>query len=157
MSQDRDVTEARRRFLKLVGGSAALVPFAGLAGCSGDKDAPTSAAAVSEEAATAPVDMEPEAAAEAPVEEMAAAEAPAQDGGMPEVSENDPTAKSLGYRHDVADIDSSQYPRYQAGQICGNCALYQGGDGDEWAGCSIFPGKLVKATGWCSVYAPKVG
>ena len=28
-------------------------------------------------------------------------------------------------------------------------------DGDAWRPCQIFPGKLVNAKGWCSVWAPK--
>jgi len=39
--------------------------------------------------------------------------------------------------------------------MCSNCALIQGNDGDEWRPCQIFPGKLVNANGWCSVWAPK--
>ena len=59
---------------------------------------------------------------------------------------------------DLADIRYGiAQPRYEDGQACVNCALFQGGPGDEWANCSIFPGRQVKATGWCSVYAPKPG
>ena len=43
-----------------------------------------------------------------------------------------------------------------ADQNCANCALIAGNDGDEWRPCQIFPGKLVNAKGWCSVWAPKV-
>ncbi|MBT8100786.1 MAG: high-potential iron-sulfur protein, partial [Gammaproteobacteria bacterium] len=42
-----------------------------------------------------------------------------------------------------------------AEQTCANCALIQGNDGDEWRPCQIFPGKVVNANGWCSVWAPK--
>lgn len=157
MIEDRDAIEARRRFLKLVGGSAALLPLAGIAACSGGKDAPAPAAATSKEAPPAPKAMQPETAPEAPPAPAETMASPAQAGEMPRLSEDDPAAMSLGYHHDAAQLDSSQYPRLQAGQACANCALYQGDGGDEWAGCSIFPGKLVKATGWCSVYAPKAG
>ncbi|MGB5739389.1 MAG: high-potential iron-sulfur protein, partial [Woeseia sp.] len=79
----------------------------------------------------------------------------AQSAAMPKLMENDPQATALGYVHDSSTVDSAKQPRHQAGQACVNCALYTGADGDEWGGCSIFPGKLVAAAGWCSVYAPK--
>ena len=44
--------------------------------------------------------------------------------------------------------------RFEAGQACKNCALYSDTDDAQWGGCSIFPGKLVNADGWCNVYAP---
>jgi hypothetical protein len=40
-------------------------------------------------------------------------------------------------------------------QNCANCALAQGEDQGGWLQCQIFPGKLVNANGWCSVWAPK--
>lgn len=40
-------------------------------------------------------------------------------------------------------------------QTCAKCALVQGNDGDEWRPCQIFPGKVVNAAGWCSVWAAK--
>ena len=74
---------------------------------------------------------------------------------MPKLAMDDPQAKALSYVEDATSIDSAKQPRYQAGQACSNCALFQDSNGAEWAGCSIFPGKLVAAAGWCSVYAPK--
>ncbi|MBT8084421.1 MAG: High potential iron-sulfur protein [Woeseia sp.] len=74
---------------------------------------------------------------------------------MPRLAEDDPLAQSLSYVHDASSVDSAKQPRYESGQVCSNCALYTGGDGEEWGPCSIFPGKQVKASGWCSVYAPK--
>mgnify|MGYP001116311820 CR=1 FL=1 len=60
------------------------------------------------------------------------------------VTQDDPTAKSLGY------TENSEKPD----QTCANCALYQGGDAPE-GNCPLFPGKQVVATGWCKSYAPK--
>ncbi len=80
-------------------------------------------------------------------------EAKAQD--MPKIEENDPIAQSLKYVHDASTVDPAQRANPAAVQNCENCALIQGNDGDEWRPCQIFPGKLVNAAGWCSVWAPK--
>ncbi len=140
MPENLSTTEERRRFLKIVGGSAVLMPVLGISACSGgDKKAPA--------AATPKADKAPAV--------ESAAEAPAKPSGMPKLAEDDPQAKSLAYVHDAADIDAAMQPRFKTGQVCSNCALYQGKADDEWAACSIFPGKAVKGTGWCTVYAPK--
>lgn len=146
MSEDRNLTEQRRRFLKLVGGGAVLMPIVGLSACSGGED--KAPAAATPKAETKPAMDAPKAAEEA---------ATAKSSGMPQISEDDPQAKSLGYVHDASSIDSAKQPRFQAGQACSNCALYQGKASDEWAGCSIFPGKAVAGAGWCTVYARKPG
>ena len=144
MSEDRKATEDRRRFLKIVGGSAVIVPMIGLTACSGGKDeAPAAAAPKSD--ATPAMDK---------TEAMESA-APAKTSGMPKLAEDDPQAKSLSYVHDATTIDASKQPRYKAGQECSNCALFQAKSDEEWAGCSIVPGKAVNARGWCTVYAPK--
>jgi len=158
MSEDRNANKSRRRFLKIAGGSAVLVPIIGLTGCSGGEDsAPaaatkpmTDAAATAKDAAKT---LETEAKSAA-AEMKAAAPTGAE---MPRLAIDDPQAKSLSYVEDATTIDSARLPRYQAGQDCSNCALFQDKDGAEWAGCSIFPGKLVSAAGWCSVYAPRPG
>ena len=88
----------------------------------------------------------------------AVAEAPApaaQVGELTPLSEDEPQARALAYVNDASTVDSATYPQYQAGQVCANCARFQGADGDAMGACSIFPGRLVDARGWCSVYAPK--
>lgn len=74
----------------------------------------------------------------------------------PHLEEDDPTAMALGYKHDAAEVDPAKYPKYQEGQICGNCNLIQS-DSGQWRPCSIFPGKLVNTDGWCNAYVPKAG
>ena len=80
-------------------------------------------------------------------------EARAQD--MPHLPEDDPMAMAMKYTHDASTVDPSARANPAAEQTCENCALVQGNDGDEWRPCQIFPGKLVNAAGWCSVWAPK--
>ena len=80
-------------------------------------------------------------------------DADAQD--MPRIEESDPVAQSLKYTHDASTVDPASRANPAAEQNCANCALIQGADGDEWRPCQIFPGKLVKNTRWCSVWAPK--
>jgi hypothetical protein len=68
------------------------------------------------------------------------------------LSEDDPQAQALGYRHDVADVDHADY---QEGQTCANCQLYTDPDAAEWGPCAVFPGRLVAAGGWCSAWVPR--
>lgn len=75
--------------------------------------------------------------------------------GMPKIEESDPVAQSLKYTHDASSVDPASRANPAAEQTCANCALLQGNEGDEWRPCQIFPGKLVNAAGWCSVWAPK--
>lgn len=71
------------------------------------------------------------------------------------VDEKDPTAANLGYVADAKRADAKKYAKYSAGQLCSNCALYQGAAGSKAGGCPLFAGKQVAATGWCSAYAKK--
>lgn len=155
MSDNRRANTDRRRFLKIAGSGAVLVPIIGLAGCSGGNDSAPAAAKPMTDAAASAKDaaktMETEVKSAA-AEVKAAAPADAE---MPKLKVDDPQAKALAYVEDATSVDSAKQPRYQAGQLCSNCALFQNSDGADWAGCSIFPGKLVSAAGWCSVYAPK--
>src|SRR3546814_17335425 len=48
------------------------------------------------------------------------------------VSESDPTAVALGYKHDAKLVDKAKQTKYVAGEHCGNCQLYQGKAGEEW-------------------------
>ena len=74
---------------------------------------------------------------------------------LPKLEESDPTAKALNYLHDADAV--AEALRAQKDRYCFNCALYAGAETDEWAGCSIFPGKSVAGRGWCSVWAPRQG
>ena len=69
--------------------------------------------------------------------------------------EKDPQSVALGYVADATKTDTKKYPKYAAGQICTNCALYQGKASDPWGGCPLFAGKQVAGKGWCSAWAKK--
>jgi hypothetical protein len=74
----------------------------------------------------------------------------------PLLAENDPTARALGYKADAAQVDKTTFPRYQTGQTCANCQLYQGKPGSVTGPCPTYGGKLVYAKGWCNAYVKKV-
>jgi hypothetical protein len=71
------------------------------------------------------------------------------------VDEKDAQAVALGYVADAKRVDTKRFPRYAAGQLCSNCALYQGKPTDKAAGCPLFGAKLVAGPGWCSAWAKK--
>jgi High potential iron-sulfur protein len=60
-------------------------------------------------------------------------------------------AKAVNYVEDAAKAQGAQ-----PGSSCANCALYQGHSGSPSGPCQIFPGKQVKAAGWCSTWAPQM-
>ena len=61
-----------------------------------------------------------------------------------------PEAKAVQYTEDA------KTSKAQAGNNCASCALYQGASGSTQGGCQLFPGKDVKAAGWCSAWAPQM-
>ena len=71
------------------------------------------------------------------------------------VAETDPQALALGYKADASKVDKAKYPKYAAGQVCTNCALYVGAPTSVAGGCSLFAGKQVAGKGWCSAHAAK--
>ena len=71
---------------------------------------------------------------------------------LPHVTEDDPIAVGLQYKHDASQAPRTDKPGSPADtQHCGNCQLFGQGDG-EWRACSIFPGKRVKGAGWCNAW-----
>jgi hypothetical protein len=70
---------------------------------------------------------------------------------------NDPQAKGLGYVDDATKVDAKANPMFKPGAHCANCMQYTGKAGDPAGGCNIFPGKDVKAAGWCKVWVQKPG
>ena len=71
------------------------------------------------------------------------------------VDEKSPQALALGYVADASKADAKKYPKYEAGQHCANCALYQGKPADASGACPLFAGKLVAGKGWCSAWVKK--
>ena len=71
--------------------------------------------------------------------------------GEVEITEDDPMAVALGYKHSAKEVDTAAYPKYAEGQLCDNCVQYKA-TSDDWGTCAIFPGKLVAAKGWCNVW-----
>lgn len=69
---------------------------------------------------------------------------------LPQLSEDDPTAKALGYKHDTTLVDPAKFPNHKADQNCANCKLIQGEAGVVWRPCLLFPGKAVHKDGWCA-------
>jgi len=84
-------------------------------------------------------------AAAVPASALAVRRARAQERVDPEST----LAQQFGYVHDAAEVDSAQWPTYEEGQICANCQLYQGAEGEEWGPCPIFQNNLVHTDGWC--------
>jgi High potential iron-sulfur protein len=80
---------------------------------------------------------------------------PVQAQDLPQLAEDDPMAVSLKYTHDASSVDPATRSNAAPDQHCANCALIQGEEGEPWRPCQIFPGKLINANGWCSVWAPK--
>jgi hypothetical protein len=74
-----------------------------------------------------------------PVCNLAVADDPAR------LTAEDPQANALGYVEQSTDANSH----------CSNCMQAKGELAEEWVGCNIFPGKEVKATGWCKVWSPR--
>jgi hypothetical protein len=70
--------------------------------------------------------------------------------------ETDPQAIALGYKEVATKVDKAKYPKYAAGQNCGNCQLYQG-PATGMGNCALFPGKQVAGPGWCNSHIKKAG
>lgn len=81
------------------------------------------------------------------------------EGDLPKLTEDDPMAMGIGYKHDATTVDTAKYPKRAgeegAKQLCDTCALYTGEKDAEWGKCTIFAGKQVNAKGWCTAWAAK--
>ena len=72
-------------------------------------------------------------------------------GALPLLGSDDPQAKQLKYV-----TDAKQASAAKPDSTCANCALYQGSYGSTQGPCQLFPGKDVKASGWCSSWAAQM-
>ncbi|XVJ68316.1 MAG: iron permease [Rhizobacter sp.] len=71
------------------------------------------------------------------------------------LDEKDPQAVALAYVADAKRVDAKKHTKYAPGQVCSNCALYQGKATDKQAGCPLFGAKQVAGPGWCTAWAKK--
>ena len=69
----------------------------------------------------------------------------------PLLSVNAAEAKAVKYVENAKDA-----PGASPGSNCANCGLYQGPNGSTQGPCQLFPGKEVKAAGWCSSWAAQM-
>ncbi len=80
----------------------------------------------------------------------AAALRPAR-AASPLLSISAPEAKAVRYVENAHEAKNAA-----TGSSCANCALYQGTSGSTQGPCQLFPGKDVKAAGWCSSWAAQM-
>lgn len=73
----------------------------------------------------------------------------------PMLGESEPAAQAQGYVADAKKVDRKKWPKYQPGQLCSNCALYQGKPSDAAAPCPLFAGKRVAGPGWCNAWVKR--
>ena len=69
----------------------------------------------------------------------------------PLLSVDAPEAKAVKYVEDASKARGAT-----PGSSCASCGLYQGPNGSTQGPCQLFPGKDVKATGWCSSWAAQM-
>ena len=70
---------------------------------------------------------------------------------LPLLSPDEPEATTVKYTEDASTAKGAT-----KGNNCGNCALYEGTYQSAQGPCQIFPGKHVKAAGWCSAWTPQL-
>jgi High potential iron-sulfur protein len=74
----------------------------------------------------------------------------------PHLDVKDPAAVKLGYVENASRIDLKKYPAYVKESNCENCLLLQGASGAHYRPCTLFPGKLVSVSGWCSGWSAEI-
>lgn len=74
------------------------------------------------------------------------------------VSEADPTASALGYKHDASKVDLKKFPQRGTPaaktQFCDNCMFYTNVDGKSGK-CQLIQTGTVNPKGWCVSWAKK--
>ncbi|HEX2140607.1 MAG TPA: high-potential iron-sulfur protein [Woeseiaceae bacterium] len=168
---------SRRQFLMAIGGVALSLPFLGLAGC-GREEAeppPTTDTDPRDQGTDDPVPPGQPASELGQRPDQVGGPDPAREQGgdqpqqpqsvppdaadMPKLEESDAMAQALGYKHDASDVNFEQFPSRadedSLNEFCKNCVHYQASPDMQWAPCTIFPGKLVNADGWCSAWAAR--
>jgi hypothetical protein len=71
--------------------------------------------------------------------------------GTPLLAVSAAEAQAVKYVEDAKDAKGAT-----PGSNCANCGLYQGANGSTQGPCQLFPGKDVKAAGWCSSWTAQM-
>ena len=68
---------------------------------------------------------------------------------------DDPVARSLLYYPNSVDVpaDHPLATTHQPSQTCATCVHVRGEPGESTRKCPAYPGRLVNAEGWCSLWA----
>lgn len=70
------------------------------------------------------------------------------------ISETDPVANAIGYKHDPKNIDMAKYKnKYKKSQSCGNCQLFSCAAKKGWGKCQMLSNGLVAKKGWCGSWS----
>lgn len=75
----------------------------------------------------------------------------AEPGERTLLQETEPSAKAIGYIANAAKVDVQANPGYKRGQSCTTCAFVELTSARQ-RGCSLVPGRLVMAVGWCKLW-----
>src|SRR5271166_3440280 len=81
---------------------------------------------------------------------------PARAGEPARLAVNDPAALKVAYILEASHVDRVLHPTYVPGSRCENCALILDKPSYDYRPCSLFPGKLVKVSGWCTSWTPQI-
>jgi hypothetical protein len=75
---------------------------------------------------------------------------------LPRLDVKDPAAVAQGYTENASQVDIKKYPKYAKGSTCENCLLLEGSEGGRYRPCSLFPGKVVAVSGWCTGWSAEI-
>jgi hypothetical protein len=80
------------------------------------------------------------------------------DAPSAQLSEEDPTAKALGYHKDATKVDPKKWAKRSGkdakAQKCGTCQFYTAID-KKTGKCQIFPNNTVMEGAWCNSWSKK--
>lgn len=76
-------------------------------------------------------------------------------GQLPTVRAEDPVARAVLYYPNSKDVpaDHPLAVTHKPEQSCETCVHVRGKPGDDPRRCPMFPGRLINANGWCSLWA----
>ncbi|MEY4065846.1 MAG: High potential iron-sulfur protein [Pseudomonadota bacterium] len=172
MNQQKTRRDAIKLSLGVLVGLPAITALNACTQCSkpADSGAATEAPQSGADAAATPAGDSSGMAASTPATEAAPAQSPAAEqstaaaGGetLTLISETEPTAAALNYKHDASAVPANLQVAKNgvpfAEQRCAGCSFYKAAgqiDGAEVGTCQVLAAGKVKSTGWCNSWGKK--